>query len=135
MDAARLKQDACAAVDSLRDQLLEISHAIHANPELAFEEHAASALLSDAIEAGEMPGELALDAFFVDGIHLSALGNYYMALVHVSAIARRSPVGATNRVPHSEGEGWEIPADVAEALQELAWRCVRDYPRSGVLRP
>jgi hypothetical protein len=95
----------------------------------------AMARLSDALEGGEIPGDLALDAFFVDGVHLSALGNYYMALVHVSAIARRSPVGATNRVPHNEGEGWEIPADVAEALQELAWRCVRGYPRSGVLHP
>ena len=51
MDAVRLKRDACSAVDAMREQLLELSHAIHANPELAFEEHAAAALLSDAIEA------------------------------------------------------------------------------------
>ena len=95
----------------------------------------AMAHLNDAIEAGEMPGDLTLDAFFVDSVHLSSLGSYYMALVHVSSIVRRSPAGATNRVPYSDGEEMEVPADVAEALQELAWRSVRAYPRSGVLRP
>lgn len=95
----------------------------------------AMAQLSDAIDRGEIPGDLTLDAFFSDTVHLSTLGSYYLALVHVSAIARRSPVGATNQVPHSEGEGWDIPEDVALALQELAWRCVRGYSRSGVLRP
>ncbi|MBW2399154.1 MAG: M20 family peptidase, partial [Deltaproteobacteria bacterium] len=50
MDAARLKRDARDAVDAMRHQLLNLSHAIHANPELSFEEHQAAALLSDAIE-------------------------------------------------------------------------------------
>jgi len=50
MDTAKLKRDACDAVDAMRDELLELSHTIHANPELAFEEHRAAALLSDAIE-------------------------------------------------------------------------------------
>lgn len=40
-----LKREACAAVDSLRNALLHVSHAIHAEPELSFEEHRASALL------------------------------------------------------------------------------------------
>lgn len=57
MDAVRLKRDACSAVDAMREQLLELSHAIHANPELAFEEHAAAALLSDAIEAAGLAVE------------------------------------------------------------------------------
>ncbi|HEY5657908.1 MAG TPA: M20 family metallopeptidase [Myxococcota bacterium] len=53
MDAADFKQAACAAVDRLRDELLRISHAIHAKPELAFEEREAAALLVEALrEAG-----------------------------------------------------------------------------------
>lgn len=38
-------------IDSLSDTLLNVSHEIHANPELAFEEHRAAALLSDTLEA------------------------------------------------------------------------------------
>jgi metal-dependent amidase/aminoacylase/carboxypeptidase family protein len=37
------------AVDATRHELLRISHAIHACPELAFEEHAACALLVQAL--------------------------------------------------------------------------------------
>lgn len=50
MDAVKLKRDARDAVDAMRQELLDLSHTIHANPELSFEEHQAAALLSDAIE-------------------------------------------------------------------------------------
>jgi amidohydrolase len=49
MDAAELKKAVCAAVDDIREELLRISHAIHAKPELAFEEREAAALLSESI--------------------------------------------------------------------------------------
>jgi len=49
MDAAKLKDEACAAVDAMRAKLLDLSHAIHANPELAFEERETAALLADAV--------------------------------------------------------------------------------------
>jgi len=39
-------------VDELREQLLATSHAIHADPELLFEEYRASARLADALERG-----------------------------------------------------------------------------------
>jgi amidohydrolase len=41
-----------AAVDGLRGQLLATSHDIHANPELLFKEHRASARLADELEKG-----------------------------------------------------------------------------------
>jgi amidohydrolase len=44
------KQRIVAAVDELRDELLALSHAIHADPELAFKEHRASARLAEALE-------------------------------------------------------------------------------------
>jgi len=44
-----LKQAVCGAIDAMREELVRISHAIHAKPELAFEEHAAAALLVDAL--------------------------------------------------------------------------------------
>ena len=47
--AEELKQAVCGAIDAMREELLRISHAIHAKPELAFEEHAAAALLVEAL--------------------------------------------------------------------------------------
>jgi amidohydrolase len=45
-----LKAQACAAIDAMASELLAISHAIHANPELGFEEHKAAATLTGAVE-------------------------------------------------------------------------------------
>jgi amidohydrolase len=44
-----LKQAVCSAVAAMRDELLHMSHAIHAEPELAFEEREAAALLVEAL--------------------------------------------------------------------------------------
>ena len=46
----RLKRRVVAGVDARREELIRISDTIHANPELAFEEFAAAALLCDALE-------------------------------------------------------------------------------------
>jgi amidohydrolase len=45
-----LKKRVCEAVDGLSEALLHVSHEIHANPELAFEEHDACALLVSTLE-------------------------------------------------------------------------------------
>jgi amidohydrolase len=53
MDAKKLKEEICTAVDRMRDQLLGVARAIHAKPELAFQEHEAAALLVGLLrEAG-----------------------------------------------------------------------------------
>jgi amidohydrolase len=52
MDVDALKDRVCAAVDARAATLVEASHAIHADPELAFAEHKAHDLLADLI-AGE----------------------------------------------------------------------------------
>ena len=44
-----------AAVEATADTLLEVSHAIHENPELAFAEHFACATLADALRERELP--------------------------------------------------------------------------------
>jgi amidohydrolase len=71
MDPARLKQEACDAVDSMRTELLDLSRAIHANPELAFEEREAAARLADflrraglEVESGVYGLETAFEAEF-----------------------------------------------------------------------
>lgn len=44
-------------IDALADELIEASHAIHANPELAFQEHFACATLSKVLESHGLPVE------------------------------------------------------------------------------
>jgi len=47
----RQKQSVIARIDSTRDLLIGLSHQIHANPELSFEEFKASTWCADALEA------------------------------------------------------------------------------------
>ena len=49
MDLAEAKQRVCAEVDRLTPELLEVSHRIHARPELCFEEHHAHDLLTEVL--------------------------------------------------------------------------------------
>ena len=51
MDLAAVKERLIAEVDRRTDLLIDVSHQIHARPELGFEEHFAHGLLADAIEA------------------------------------------------------------------------------------
>lgn len=44
------KREVCAAIDALRGELIAASHAIHAHPELAFEEKFAASLLTKSVE-------------------------------------------------------------------------------------
>ena len=46
-----LKERAVSAIETQRDELIKISSAIHSQPELAFQEHKAAALLCDALAA------------------------------------------------------------------------------------
>ena len=49
--SAELKKQVCDAIDAMRSELIDASHAIHANPEIAFEETFAHGLLTDKVEA------------------------------------------------------------------------------------
>jgi amidohydrolase len=55
MSLEQLKKDVSAAVDSMRAELLELSHAIHGEPELALEEFKAAERLSAAVERHDIP--------------------------------------------------------------------------------
>jgi amidohydrolase len=50
MSLESLKREVCDAIDAMRGELVAASHAIHAHPELAFEEKFAAALLTKAVE-------------------------------------------------------------------------------------
>ena len=51
IDPAELKRRVGQAVEARRDELIALSHAIHADPEPAFEEHHAAQRVADAIRA------------------------------------------------------------------------------------
>jgi amidohydrolase len=66
-DRDALKQRVCASIDARRDILLDISHRIHADPELGFAEHHAHDLLTGAlVDAGveTTPGAFDLPTAF-----------------------------------------------------------------------
>ena len=61
-----------------------------------------------------------------DDIHPSAIGVYFIGLVHYATIYRRSPVG----LPTQNG----VSSNLARLMQELVWDVVRRDPRSGVMQ-
>jgi amidohydrolase len=66
-----LKATVCAEVDRWADRLVDVSHTIHAHPELSYEEHTAHATLTDLLdEAGLAPerGALGIDTAFRAGV-------------------------------------------------------------------
>ncbi len=57
MRAEQLKLEACANVDNLKDELVRVSRAIHAHPELAFQEQHASAMLAETLQGAGLTVE------------------------------------------------------------------------------
>jgi len=55
MSLDALKKDVAAAIDGMRAELLELSHAIHQEPELALQEFKSAAKLEDAVARHDIP--------------------------------------------------------------------------------
>ena len=55
MSAEALKREVCATIDAMGPELIDVSHAIHAKPELAFHEFEAAKLLTSKLEAADLP--------------------------------------------------------------------------------
>ena len=76
-------------IDSLADTLLEVSHAIHARPELAFEEFHACELLSRTLKDHDLPtqtGVFTLDTAFEAGLNAESLGPTVALLAEYDAL-------------------------------------------------
>jgi hypothetical protein len=69
-----------------------------------------------------------VDALFVDDIHLSDAGNYFVACVHFAALYRRSPEGLSGALTDAWGAPYEpLQDDTARALQRIAWETFDAY--------
>lgn len=71
-DLETLKRETCDRIDALAPELIDISHQIHAKPELAFQEHFAAGLLADALEKHDLT--TTRNAFGLDTAYASSFG-------------------------------------------------------------
>ncbi len=55
-----VKEAAAGSIDAARERLVKLSHRIHANPELAFEEERAAAWVAGALDTGGMSVEMGI---------------------------------------------------------------------------
>jgi hypothetical protein len=68
-------------------------------------------------------------------VHLTDLGNYFIALVQVRTLTRAEPRWCHRQRDRGDGQAVVVPPATAQALARIASRAVRLYPRSGVLSP
>lgn len=73
MDISVAKARVCAAVDECREELVDVSHRLHANPELGFEEHGAHDLISGVLEGAGL--DVARGAFGLPTAFSAAAGD------------------------------------------------------------
>jgi amidohydrolase len=73
MSLDSLRKDVVSAVDSLHGELLDLSHAIHAEPELALEEFKSSERLAKSVSAHGIP--VAREAFGLPTAYAAEFGN------------------------------------------------------------
>ncbi len=82
--------------------------------------------LVDSIAAGAVPGISDFKQLFSDDIHLTDVGNYFVACVMYSCIFRDSPIGLAGQTFDEWGQPFsDIPSPVlALKLQQTAWQTV-----------
>lgn len=81
-----------------------------------------------AAESGRFSGITSRSQLFIDDVHVTPLGAYYLACVIYSSIYEQSPVGATGRTVGRWGaEITNLPPDMARSLQVFAWDVVSRY--------
>jgi amidohydrolase len=72
MTIAALKREVCDAIDAMAPALIEVSHAIHAKPELSFQEVEAAKLLTSRVEAAGL--DVTRGAFGLPTAYASSFG-------------------------------------------------------------
>ncbi len=96
----------------------------------------AMAELYDTIALGQGVGLTSIHQIFVDNIHPSVAGFYFLTMVQYAAITHSSPVGLTSAVTNIYGQrytGWT--PEQANLFQHIAWEEVAPAgPNAPILR-
>jgi hypothetical protein len=95
---------------------------------------AAIAELKRRIEAKQVPGISSIREIYADDIHLTPKGMYLVALVHFATLYGKNPTGmsATMKGPW-DNVLVDLPPATAAVFQDIAWKAVTGYNRSGVM--
>ncbi len=91
-------------------------------------------MLTDSIVAGTVPGISDFKQLFSDDIHLTDVGNYFVACVMYACLFRESPQGRTNQTFSEWGSPYNPPSPaLALKMQQIAWKTVTQLAvRTGV---
>jgi hypothetical protein len=120
----------------LQDVAAQASGEIGGDPVRIIPAGRAMLALSEAIEAGEVPGMTALRDAFADDIHPNPQGLYFLAMVHAAALSGQSPEGLPAQLLRSwASRDAVIPDDMAAALQRIAWAAVQAAPQAAAVSP
>lgn len=76
--------------------------------------------LSDAIDAGRVPGLRSIRDIFEDDIHTNDFGDYFVALLHAGAIYGLDPKDMPTRVGVRWGGHVDVPIEMAKVMQVVA---------------
>ncbi len=88
----------------------------------------ALARLYDEIEAGNLNGISRIRDVFEDRIHGNDIVRYLVACTFYATLYEQSPSGLTNQLYNWWGGAFgPIPEDIANKLQEIAWKTVCNY--------
>lgn len=88
----------------------------------------ALAALSDAIDAGGVPGLSSVQDVFQDDIHPNGKGLYFLTMVQLAALTGTSPEGLPPMLTRSwPSRDAVIADDLAPVLQRIAWQVVSTY--------
>ena len=78
-----------SAIEDVADEIIDVSHQIHANPELAFEEHFACKVLTESLEKNDLAatsGVYTLDTAFEANINPTNTGPTVAILAEYDAL-------------------------------------------------
>lgn len=86
------------------------------------------AAIYDGIADGSAPVLKDISDLFDDNIHINDIGAYAISLAHYAVIYGRDPRG----VPADVGQPNPPSQELARWLQDIVWKTVTEYERSGV---
>lgn len=117
MDLDKVKTDVCERIDAMAHRLLDVSHDIHAHPELNYEEHHAHAVLTEFLaQEGIEPTRSAYGLDTAFDAHVGSQGPHIAVLCEYDALPGVGHACGHNIIAAAGLGAGVAAATVAEAL-------------------